>query len=373
MFTRRVPRIVVVLALSAVVLPPGDARADTDPMAYESKAGFAAPPRSPGRLAPVTGALFGVHSFDSHSGTPEEQGVYKLEQALGRKMDVNNKYFGEYDEIARDGLSWIETWDVENGRIPLVGWACGDSTQINSGSMDDVIRKTAQVMRDFKYEMFMRYCWEMDGERPEKRKIVKRPEDFIAAWQRMHRIFAEEGATNVVWVWTANAAGFTKKDKITGGEPPAPYYYPGDDYVDWISADGYNWGISKRDQGDRWRHFPEIFDAFMVFARQHPKPIMIAEYGAQEGDPGDKARWMRVSHQTVMDLPRTAECPWCGIYKDVAAMLYFDVDSGKHGNWQIMSTDDSLAAYKEASVQPWFHQVQTLGLPWTHNTPPPSG
>src|SRR5204863_202833 len=86
------------------------------------------------------------------------------------------------------------------------------------------------------------------------------------------KIFKEEGADNVIWVWTPNAAGFKDGRKYTGGNPPAPFFYPGDDYVDWISADGYNWGVSKRDQGDRWRQALEIFDEFMVFARQPPRP-----------------------------------------------------------------------------------------------------
>ena len=179
----------------------------------------------------------------------------------------------------------------------------------------------------------------------------------------MWQIFRVEGATNVVWVWTPNAAGFKDDAKFTNGQPPAPFFYPGDEYVDWIATDGYNWGVSKRNQGDRWRYAIEIFDEFMVFARQHPKPIMIGEYGTQEqpADPEAKPRWFRLAHDTFMDKPRTPECPWCGAYSDVAAIVYFDVNYGKHGDWSIMSSQQSLAAYKEAADDPWFRQVRTIG------------
>jgi hypothetical protein len=363
--------LVLVLALAGWGGSPdavADHDGDVDSLTYEPHAGVVAPPRSPGRLAPATGALMGVHSHDSHSAGPEEQGAVKLEQTLGRTMDINNRYYGDFDEFAEEGsMSWMETWDIQSGRIPLVGWGCTDSDKVNKGSLDDVIRKTAQVMRDFGHEFFMRYCWEMDGSR--KQWEVKGPEKFVAAWRRMHTIFQEEAATNVIWVWTPNAAGFKDKRGYSDDQPPGPFFYPGDEYVDWIAADGYNWGVSKRNQGDRWRHVVEIFDEFMVFARQHPKPIMIGEYGAQEqpDDPEAKPLWMRVAHEAFMDLPRTAECPWCGVYSDVAAVVYFDVDYGKHGDWRIMSSPETLAAYEVAALDPWFRQADTIGWPPTAN------
>jgi hypothetical protein len=203
----------------------------------------------------------------------------------------------------------------------------------------------------------------MDGSR--KQGTVKGPERFNEAWRHMYRIFQQEGATNVIWTWTANAAGFKDKRKYTNNEPPAPYFYPGDEYVDWIASDGYNWGVSKRNQGDRWRQVLEIFDEFMVFARQHPKPIMIGEYGAQEQteDPEAKPEWMRLAHDVLIDKPKTADCKHCGAYSDVAAVVYFDVDYGGHGDWRIMSSDTSLAAFKEAADDPWFHQMDNVSWP----------
>ena len=355
--------LVVVLAGSLAAPDAyGDHDGEVDSLTYEPHAGFDPPPRSPGRLAPVTGSLMGVHSHDDDDLAPEEQGIVELEQALGRTMDINNRYYGDFDEFANEGFpSWMETWDIDHGRIPLVGWGCTDSDKVNNGSWDEVIRKTAQVMKAFGHEFFMRYCWEMDGDR--KQGEVKGYEKFVAAWRRMHGIFQAEGATNVIWVWTPNAAGFKDKRRYSHDEPPAPYFYPGDEYVDWIAADGYNWGVSKRDQGDRWRHVIEIFDEFMVFARQHPKPIMIGEYGAQEqpNDPQAKPHWMKVAHETFMNKPRTAECPWCGAYSDVAAIVYFDVNYGKHGDWRIMSSEQSMLAYKQAADDPYYHQVGNIG------------
>ncbi|MGH9283959.1 MAG: glycosyl hydrolase, partial [Acidimicrobiales bacterium] len=234
------------------------ARADhsigDDPEAYgEPHAGWVAPPRATGRLAPATGALLGVHPEDSHSDPidAEHQHIITTEERLGRRMDINNSYYAEFDTIAKDwepgnpnkrGLSQLAFWDVEQGRIPLIGWSCGTSSAIARGDFDEVIRKTGEAFKAFGHEFMMRYCWEMDGNK--RAGTVGSPEDFIAAWRRIHDIIANQvGAKNVVWVWCGNAAHFKRPND---GGHYAFEYYPGDDVVDWISSDGYNWGVSDR-------------------------------------------------------------------------------------------------------------------------------
>jgi hypothetical protein len=103
----------------------------------------------------------------------------------------------------------------------------------------------------------------------------------------------------------------------------------------------------------------------MVFARQHGKPNMIGENGAQEQsqDPAAKPKWMRIAHETFMKKPRTADCPWCGAFSDVAAVVYFDVNYGPHGDWRIMSSEASFQAYRDVAGDPYFHQLQTVSWP----------
>jgi len=394
-----------------------DGRGYTDP-----HAGVVAPPRAPGRLAPATGALIGTHSEDSATSPidAEHQGILRTEAAVGRTMDIDNSYYGAFDSIANNyipgdpkkrGLSKLAFWDIEMGRIPLVGWGCGVSTQINSGSKDAVIRKTAEAMKAFGHEFFMRYCWEMDGDK--RTDEVGQPEEFVRAWIRIYNIFAEVGADNVVWVWCGNANTFKYRNAKTNAY--AWEYYPGDEYVDWVSADGYNWAASIRNKDanyerDRWRSFVEIYDEFMTWARstgpvplslqtekpevpaEFPrkravKPIMIGEYGAIEpiGSIKDhflaiapyntKPDWIRDAHDTVNGTkPRTADCHWCGIYSDIAALVYFDI-TAENGPWIINSSPESTAAYAEAAQDPYFNQIHTIGWAPASNrpgAPPPS-
>jgi hypothetical protein len=399
------------LSGDALAIDPGrdqkivgnDGRGYTNP-----HSGLVAPPRAPGRLAPATGSLLGTHSNDSHTGalTEQYQHILVTERESGRRLDIDNSYYGAFSSIAsnwdpanpkKTGLSKLAYWDVSLGRIPLVGWGCGVSTQINAGTHDATIRKTAEAMKAFGQEFFMRYCWEADGDK--RYAEVGRPDEFVKAWIRIYNIFKEVGASNVIWVWCGNANTFKNKNQHTGSY--AWDYYPGDEYVDWVSADGYNWAASDRNKAadykrDRWRSFVEIYDEFMSWARstgpvpqtmqseasdvpaefprkRSVKPIMIGEYGAIEpvGDMiqhfldispyNTKPQWLRDSHNAVNgSKSRSADCWMCGIYSDIAAMVYFDIE-GPNGHWEITSSPASIEAYREAAQDPWFNQIHTLG------------
>ena len=51
---------------------------------------------------------------------------------------------------------------------------------------------------------------------------------------------------NVSYVWQMTAYGFVRK-----GAGNAINYYPGDNYVDYVAADAYNWGGCV--SGSTWR------------------------------------------------------------------------------------------------------------------------
>ncbi|MGH9008724.1 MAG: glycoside hydrolase family 26 protein, partial [Acidimicrobiia bacterium] len=258
-------------------------------------------------------------------------------------------------------------------------WACGDSHQIVAGQRDAEIDAAAEAFKAYPREFFMRYCWEMDGRRGEKATLAGQPGDFIKAWRYIYnRIVNVHGAKNVIWVWCANANGYKVTYDFTGGKEPAPQYYPGDDVVDWVSADGYNWhGSTSRNGSDRYRDFLEIYDEFMLWSRTADtarnkaaasKPIMIAEYGSQEQSDGGvlKAEWIRKAHATVMPRPAGLSPDvdkYKGAYSDIQAMVYYDVagkSADEEGGWTVHTSAPALAAYKEAALDPWFNQIHTL-------------
>lgn len=49
---------------------------------------------------------------------------------------------------------------------------------------------------------------------------------------------------------------------------------PGDDYVDWVCVDGYNWGNTD---GGSWQSFADVFKDIYPKVASKNKPILIGE------------------------------------------------------------------------------------------------
>jgi beta-mannanase len=106
-----------------------------------------------------------------------------------------------------------------------------DTRQVATGADDELIRQRADAVAALGRPVLLRWFWEMDGRR--YRNVAHSPREFVAAWRHLHDLFAERGADNVRWVWCPNATAFTDRT--------AQQFYPGDGYVDWVCADGYDY------------------------------------------------------------------------------------------------------------------------------------
>jgi hypothetical protein len=296
----------VAVLVAAATLAPGATAADRPP----------APPKGGKVVPPKSGAWVGTYEEQDGSQEVKKNRILDHEDLLGRKMDIDHSYTAWNSDFP----GWRETWDVQQGRVPFVSWAKAPTSAINSGRYDGLIRQRAQAVKAFGSPILLQWFWEMDGNR--NRHIAKSPASFIAAWKRIHRIFDRAGVKNVSWVWCPNAWGFHT------GE--AQKYYPGDAYVDWICANGYNWAPARK--GDEWRPFEWIFRDFYDWATPRGKPLMIGEFGVQERKPGEKAEWIR-------DAARTLKTE----FPEIKAVVYFNVK--KRHDWRIR-TDSARAAWK---------------------------
>ncbi len=213
-------------------------------------------------------------------------------------------YPNDFERVRRRGalplLDW-GSWDYSTGSDqPAFALAA-----ITRGDHDAFIRAWAAGARDWGHPLFLRFDWEMNGwwQFPWSERLNgNRPGEYVAAWRHVHDLFAQVGATNVTWVWCPNA--------INVSTTPLTGLYPGDDYVDWVAMDGYNWG---NDYGNVWQSFAEVFGPTYGALRQlaPTKPIMIAETGCQERG-GDKAAWIRdaLSVQLPACFPAVKAVAW---------------------------------------------------------------
>jgi hypothetical protein len=276
--------------------------------------------------APAEGVLFGA--FHQQAGPPERKkaAVESLETRLGRRLAIDH-YYVPFAEVFP---GWREPWDFANGRVPLISWGGVSTTAVNAGTHDALIRQRAGAIKALGKPLLLEWFWEMDGNR--NRQMAVSPASFISAWRRIHGIFEELGVTNAAFVWCPNSFTFRS------GE--APRWYPGDDHVDWICSNGFNWAPAI--PGAEWRSFEDTFRAFYAWASVKGKPLLIGEYGVQERAPGDKARWLFDAWSTLkLRFPA------------IKAIVYFNSD--RLYNWRMGTSTASFAAFRAMGQAPYFN------------------
>jgi hypothetical protein len=295
-------------------------------------------------IPPTEGSWLGayVHFEDPKDVANLEAQVLTLNASLARPLDIDHHYIRWGALMAGD----LARFDLQHGMIPMLSWQGIASTRIESGAEDEWIRTQARAVHALGLPVLIRYGWEMDIH-PE---WSGSPGEFVAAWRRIHAIFVQEGARNASWVWSPTSGGFA-----TG---QAQRFYPGEDAVDWIGADGYNWAPGR--PGAAWRPFERIFRSFYAWAARSDKPLMIAETGTQERGPGEKAGWLADMAAAIRsNLPR------------IRAVVYFD--SHARYDWRLETSPESFDAFRTIASAPPFDAPLGANVRQTPSAAPSSG
>ena len=250
-------------------------------------------------------------------------------------------YVGAYDDAARQ-FAVFEKYGI----APHVVWepsftsSTGVLFDITSGSQDAVIKDMAKKCAAYGKPIFLRFAHEMNGNWYPWSGAMngggkKASDQYKKAWQYVYTIFAQNGATNVIWVWAPNADSVpnTAENKLSN-------YYPGDQYVDWVGIDFY--GL------DGWVQDPitQINKVYSLYARA--KPIMIAETACADpshypaGTTMTKPQWMNALFDAIVyNFPRVKAINW---FNEV-----------KTADWRVNSLPtDSLSVYKNRISNPYF-------------------
>jgi hypothetical protein len=221
-------------------------------------------------------------------------------------------------------------------------WYWADKTKvitldnIINGGFDNYIKKFAKAAASSGVVVFLRPMHEFNGDwYPWSIKNNGQdPEKFKKAWIHMHDIFSKAGAQNVQWIWSPNAS--TLPDY--GWNDPM-LSYPGDDYVDWLGIDGYNFGSYQ--SWSSWLSFEDVF--LPMYKRLTGvitlKPVMISEFACADRD-GDKAKWISSLETGLRKFPA------------IRAITWFDMK--KEMDWRINSSPGALKAFNETVSSPYF-------------------
>ena len=249
-----------------------------------------------------------------------------------RGFDQPLMYSSEMSNLAARGATpmvSLEPVDVNGTDIPL--------SQIAAGNYDTYIHKAASVAKSWNGRLLIRFAYEMNlspqagipwGGGPGA-VGGNSPADYIAAWRHVVSIFRTDGAANAEFVWAPN---------VDDGGIPFNQYFPGDEWVNDVGLDGYNWGSAFESTGHKWLSLGDTFaSSYATLTQLSTKPVMLTETASAEIG-GDKASWIRRGF--LNEIPQ--------LFPRVSAAIWFDVQ--KESDWRVDSSQASLEAFREVAA-----------------------
>jgi len=298
-----------------------------------------------------------------------QAGVLQREQDMGRKFDGIGFQYGASD-------SWggvygmtdptyftprIEQWVHDNGSFPAITWTPNYTiAQMNNGAADAIWAKAANYWKTYSFPIMLRPFMEFDNPvlayaavpDAANGNVNSCGAPFIAAWQRMVRVFQQNGATNVGFWWTPEEGVTRTCVNIS---------YPGDAYVDWVGSDWYNTClVGNTNQWctplhSGWASFAEIFN--YGSASQHAlwgprKPFVIGETATwyDSNYPSYKGAWFAAIPAAAKNM----------LY--LRGIEFYDQDvssvEGALSNFRVdypTSTTSAYTGFKQMAADPWFN------------------
>ncbi len=272
-------------------------------------------------LGPIKSGL----SWHSGAWAPGKDGhtienINEYEQWLGRKLDLVTSYLnysGNLSDLNNSG--WNVSFQGPDRRlcigVPMAGKDI-NITQVNNGLADDIYEKVAKLLvTNGRKNAILRIGWEADI--PNNwawHRNVDNCEEYKQAWRRIRNIFYKESKD---FKFTFEGSIGSKLAGASDNEAWLRLGYPGDDVVDLIGCDTYNFYHTKVNaDGTGWNTvlnpnsglgLQDVAD----FARAHKKGFIVPEWGLHgvEG-PGDVPQYIQYMYNFFeynKDI-MTAEC-----------------------------------------------------------------
>lgn len=287
---------------------------------------------------------FGIYRLD---GVESEAFLSELEAELGVSIAIRSVYRAWNDCAIEDDREWFAslansprdvllTW--EPWKIPSAS-ACPENQpdfslqQILSGRYDSYVRDVARTIAALPVKVYLRPLHEMNGNWYPWCGTANgnSPAELVPVWHHLRKLFAEEHATAVEWVWSPYASSYPACP-----ENDFSAYYPGDEAVGLVGLDGYNWGNEK--EWGSWQSFADLFaEAYRKVTELGSKAVIVAETASAEGG-GDKAAWIGdMFDQLTAGYPR------------IEAVFWFDID--KECDWRLHSSGTVLELFKDRAAR----------------------
>lgn len=212
-----------------------------------------------------------------------------------------------------------------HGALPFVQINPGKVTmaQVASGREDTYIRYYARAVRQFGKPVIIGFAAEPNGTWDPWGRGHTPATEWVAAWRHFVTVFRQQGARNVIWLWTINSMN------LNATNSPPQQWWPGASYVTWVGIDGYYYQSTDT--------FQSVFGSTIVKVRKFTNnPILISETGiGPAAGPGKIAGLFNGARQNHL-----------------VGVVWFDEKQNGgiyHQDWRLKDSPASLAAFSKAA------------------------
>jgi len=247
------------------------------------------------------------------------QPVADFTKAIGRQPNLVGYYSG-WDEpfqtsfaetVRRHDAATLVQWDPTRTSVAMIA----------SGRYDGYLRSFADSVRDFGQPVVIGFGHEMNAYWYSWGYRHLPAPTFVAAWRHIVTLFRQQGADNVIWLWTLQAD--------ESGTGPIASWWPGEQYVTWVGIDGYYYRSTDT--------FFSIFARTIAEVRMFTgKPVLLSETAI--GPVADQA----VKIPNLFDGMRQY---------DMLGLVWFDI-AQHHGlyqqDWHLENSQAAEAAFRSS-------------------------
>ncbi len=189
--------------------------------------------------------------WSAYWGIPEFAGVtdsHKNETGSSQNHQLLVEKFP--NTVLQSAMWMVGKWDI--------------AKKAGNGDYDDVVKNYSAWAKSVNNLIYLRIGYEFDGAHNELE-----PMEYVKAYRHIVDLMRAEGVDNIAFVWHSYASKPFKDNPLSA-------WYPGDDYVDWAAISVFGHAYDGTD-------FGPYCDDVLRFARQHKKPVMIAESSPIKG------------------------------------------------------------------------------------------
>lgn len=307
-------------------------------------------------MSTSTGCMLGWYDGNGYSGT---NGLQAMETLLGTRFSIVRIYHSPTDWGT---VSNQVATAVNDGRLVMAShkppkvanaWlktANGDyDTQITALVNSYKALAPAEVIVIYYHEPYG------NSSSGHQTPSMGKPSDFAAAFRRFSKAFSDAGADNV-------KIGYCEVD--SRATATTDVCYPGDDVIDVLCHDVYNWGTYD---GHTWKDPSTLFPPFVALAKAAGKPVIFGEVGCHP------AEGAHTRTQWLTDLAAYLKTGDAAAY--IIGFCYYHVDAHDPSNphyWRFAqgSTADGVSTFTTRFSQDPYFLTQPIAVSLRKAAPP---